>query len=119
MLDYYFDKVNYRVNSPDTHFDQIHCKNVIHHVRSIKKLFKEFHRILRPEGEVIIIEPTPKAFDTNVFLDTLWYRSIIPREEVWFSRVYRDYRTALTKCQFRITLELEADEKEFVIARKA
>jgi ubiquinone/menaquinone biosynthesis C-methylase UbiE len=121
MLDYHFDAVKYRIaDCRASTFDLIRCKNVIHHVPDIKKLFIELVRVLKPKGSLLIIEPTPKAYPVNVFLDTLWYRSIIPREEVWFSSVWRDYRNILTESQMSVILEFvnNTGDKLITVAKK-
>lgn len=118
FLDYYFDPIDYRVlGCDDNTFDVIQVRNVIHHIKDLKKLFNELHRILKIGGRLVIIDSRPEAFAATVFLDTLWYRAVIPRHEVWFSTEYRDYRKLLTEYQMPYNIWNKLD-KEITIAKK-
>ncbi len=46
----------------DNSFDGIHCNNVIEHLKmeDVVKMIKEFHRVLKPGGRVIIVTPHRK-----------------------------------------------------------
>lgn len=91
-VDYYFDPIEYKINIEDKSFDIIRCRNVIHHVQDLDKLSKEFSRILKGGGILEITEPRKEFYNANYYLDYLWYRFVIPRYEVWFSKKYRDCR---------------------------
>lgn len=120
-VDYYFNPVKYRVmRCRPNSFSTIRCRNVLHHVPDIKKLFIEFARILRPNGYLVIIEPSNSAYPANHFLDTLWYRGIIPRREVWFSPQWREYRKYLTESQMSVIFESASADgtKDLTVAKK-
>jgi ubiquinone/menaquinone biosynthesis C-methylase UbiE len=118
-LDYFFDLNIYRIiNCEDNSVDEICCKNVLHHVRDIRRLFFEFRRILRPGKILKIVEPTREAFPANVFLDFLWYRGIIYRPEVWFSNVYRNYHKDLEEIVgSHIIMRIEEKETTICLRR--
>ena len=59
-----------------------------------------------------------ECYGANLFLDNLWYRGIIPREEIWFSPNYRDYFQILKEMNYsNIEYKLE-EEKEVSIWKK-
>jgi SAM-dependent methyltransferase len=73
---------------PDTSFDKIFALAVIEHIdiSKVPKLFREFNRILRPEGRVILTTPTLIG---KVILEFLAFRlGIISREEVGDHKKY-------------------------------
>jgi ubiquinone/menaquinone biosynthesis C-methylase UbiE len=118
-LDFIFDNQKYKIiNAENKYFDIIRCKNVIHHIQDIRKLFLEFQRVLKINGKLIIIEPSEKNYKTNLILDILWYRFIIPRYEIWFSNKYRDYASYLEELNFGKLLRTEIKEKEYYIFRR-
>ena len=118
FLDYVFDPDNYKiVNCEDQSIDIIYCRNVLHHIPNLSALFNEFNRILKPNGRIVIIEPTKETFRINVFLDYFWYRWLIPRPEVWFASNYRDYKKELTRL-FQCVKIFTRNEKELVVYRK-
>jgi len=48
------------INFPQNYFDVITCFETIEHVRSQEKAFAELHRVLKPEGLLIISSPNRK-----------------------------------------------------------
>src|ERR1035437_940569 len=71
-VDYYFDPIEYKIDAEDGIFDEIRCRNVIHHVKDLNKLSKEFYRVLKNGGRLKIIEPIRECYDANYYLDYLW-----------------------------------------------
>ncbi len=51
----------------DSSFDQLHAVHVIEHVGDVMKTMEEFHRLVRPGGEVFIV--TPHYTDFSSFCD--------------------------------------------------
>ena len=51
----------------DASFDKVHASHVIEHVSDVIKTMEEFHRLLRPGGEVFIA--TPHYTDFSSFCD--------------------------------------------------
>jgi len=111
-VDYYFDPISYKVYTNDK-FDYIRCRNVIHHIKDIHKLSKEFNRLLNDGGTLEIIEPRKEYYSENYYLDYLWYRFVIPRYEVWFCNHYRDCRNYFN--EFELIGYKTEDEKEIFI----
>ncbi|MFA5145031.1 MAG: methyltransferase domain-containing protein [Candidatus Omnitrophota bacterium] len=48
----------------DSNFDSIVCTDVIEHIPDLEKAFYCFHRILKPEGRLILSLPNGYGFDT-------------------------------------------------------
>jgi SAM-dependent methyltransferase len=122
-LDYFFMPRSYDILDSDKGepvpagtFKEIHCRNVVHHVQDLDKLFAEFDRVLQKNGELRIIEPASEYYPINVLYDSLWYRYVTPRPEVWFSPVYRDFSRTLSK-RFAVTKTREG-EKDIFLCRK-
>lgn len=90
-LDYAFDTESYRISCDDHVFDEVYLRNVIHHVADLPRLFAELQRVLKRGGHLVIEDCRRDHYRTNIILDVVWYRYIIPRYEVWFAPVYRDY----------------------------
>lgn len=112
-VDYYFDPIEYKIEADDKSFDLIRCRNVIHHIKDIKKLSKEFSRVLKTEGILEITEARKEYYSANYYLDYLWYRFVIPRYEVWFCNKYRDCRDYFD--EFDLEHYDTLDEKELFI----
>lgn len=98
--------------------DKFHCRNVIHHIYDLPSLFENFYRYLKTDGELEIIECKKDNYYANKFLDTLWYRYVIPRKEVWFANEYRDYIKVALSIGFKIKTVDTVDEKEHYILTK-
>lgn len=114
-VDYYFDPILYKVNTDDK-FDYIRCRNVIHHIKDINKLSKEFNRVLENNGLIEIIEPRKEYYNENYYLDYLWYRWVIPRHEVWFCTEYRSCKNYFK--EFDLIEYKIKNEKEIFLYRK-
>lgn len=112
-LDYSFDPVKYKIGCPVNSITEIHCRNVLHHIPNLDRLFTEFSSKMASGGQIVIIEPRREYYKTNVILDVLWYRFVIPRYDVWICQQYRDYIAAASK-YFRVISRVVVDEKETV-----
>jgi len=110
-----YDVVSYHIDVPDGSVDIIHCRNVLHHVRDLDRLFNEFFRVLRPNGYIMVVEPRRASFKANVMLDQLWYRFLTPRPEVWFAKRYRDYTAIAKKHGFYLRKYRMRKEKEISV----
>ena len=113
-LDYACDPETYKVTCEDHVFDEIIIRNVLHHIKDLERLFKEMKRILTINGKIVIVEPRREFYPQNVNLDILWYRYIIPRYEIWYSRFYRDC-TQIAKDFFQVKNVFYNNEKETII----
>lgn len=47
----------------DSCIDAIFCKELAHHLEDLNSLFSEFHRILKPNGILVLIEPMRKVIN--------------------------------------------------------
>jgi len=118
-LDFVFDREKYKViDAPSQIFDKIYCRNVIHHVPNLTRLFLEFRRLLKIDGSLMIVEPTRDSFKTNQILDIVWYRFVIPQYDIWFSSKYRDYNNVLKKLGFIEECRGKLLEKEYYVFRR-
>lgn len=96
--DYYIQ--DYRVLDAEDHsFDVIHCRNVIHHIpeNDLSKLFSEFNRLLKDNGQLIISEPREEYHEQNRFLDIIWYRWINVNHDIMIPEEYVDYKKYLNE----------------------
>ena len=116
-VDYYFDPIEYKIDADDNIFDGIMCRNVIHHIKDLNKLSKEFSRVMKSSSSLFIIESNKEHYSSNYYLDYLWYRYIIPRYEIWFSNEYRDCRNYFNQ-DFDLFYYGKYDEKELFIFTK-
>lgn len=99
----------------DKSVDIIYCRNVLHHIKDLNSLFQNFYRYLKDDGKLEIIECSKQAYYANWFLDTLWYRYVIPRKEVWFSDKYRNYVEIAKMNNFKIlTNDIENEKEHFI-----
>jgi len=71
-----------RVDCEDETFTAIHCKNVVHHIPDLDKLFREFNRILKPKGKVLVCDCRKEAYFVNRVYDTIWYRFVNKRYDI-------------------------------------
>lgn len=115
-VDYYFDNIEYKIITDDNVFDEIRCHNVIHHIQDLRKLSKEFNRVIRPGGTLEITESTRECYKMNYYLDFLWYRFIIPRHDIWFSPKYRDCREYFTEFKL-VKYEVNKEKELFVFSK--
>jgi SAM-dependent methyltransferase len=90
---------DYRVvGAKDHSFDAIHCRNVIHHIpeKDLPLLFKEFKRLLKHDGELIISEPRKEFHKQNLILDIIWYRFLTNDRNIMIPHEYVDYKQYLS-----------------------
>jgi ubiquinone/menaquinone biosynthesis C-methylase UbiE len=112
MSDIACSAADYKMDAKPETIDVIRCRNVLHHIPDLDRLFDEFGRVLKSEAELIVIEPHPAAFKVNTLLDHLWYRFVNFRPEIWITPEYRDYTAIAEKHGFRLVRTVQQDEKE-------
>lgn len=54
----------------DNAFDVVVTRYALHHFPNIKKAFCEISRVLKPNGQLFVADPTPNSEDENRFIDT-------------------------------------------------
>lgn len=86
------------IGAKDHSFDVIHCRNVIHHIpkADLPKLFDEFKRLLKHDGQIIISEPRKEFHLQNKILDIIWYRFLTYDRNIMIPNEYVDYKQYLT-----------------------
>ena len=99
--------------------DEFYLRNVVHHLPDMKKTFSCLIKYLKTNGEIKIIDVRKEYFKQNLILDILWYRYVIPRYEVWFSKCYRDYFKILESLGMEKIDYYIQDEKEVSVWRKS
>lgn len=101
FLDYVYDEEkNQILYCEKGSVDEFYLRNVVHHVKDLTRLFECLKYYLTENGIITIIDARKEYFLQNVILDIIWYRYVIPRYDVWFSKSYRDYIEVLTKLGF-------------------
>jgi len=97
------------IGAKDHSFDVIHCRNVIHHIakEDLPRLFDEFKRLLKHDGQLIISEPRKEFHKQNLILDVIWYRFLTNNRDIMLPREYVDYKEYLNE------FEMVETENEF------
>ena len=106
--------VDNKILCEDNLFNTIHVRNVLHHIYNIEDIILEFNRVLKKNGLLIIIDVRKKYYKSNVILDILWYRYILPDYNIYISKKYRDYISVIKK-YFKLVSKKYKQEKEITI----
>ena len=114
-VDYYFDPETYTIQTTEL-FHHIRCRNVIHHIKDLDRLADEFYDKLYKGGTLEIIDVREEYFEQNYYLDYLWYRYVIPRYEVWFSKKYRDPEEYFLKFDLKGRW-IEGEKEHFIFTK--
>ena len=110
-LDYFYhDGIIEGLNEPVSRF---RMRNVIHHLPDIGKTIQDLKRYLAKDGIIEIIDVRKEYYKSNVFLDRLWYRFVIPRKDIFISTEYRDYFSIMRQVGFRCKSSTIRGEKEY------
>lgn len=99
---------DYKVlDAKDHSFDVIHCRNVIHHIpeKDLPKLFAEFKRLLKHDGQLIISEPRKEFHEQNKFLDLIWYRFLTYDNKIMIPDEYVNYKQYLGDFDIMSTID--------------
>lgn len=115
--DYYIE--DYKVlDAKDHSFDVIHCRNVIHHIpkQDLPKLFREFDRLLKHDGQLIISEPREEFHKQNLILDIIWYRFLVNDRKIALPQEYVDYKQYLNG--FKIVEKENEFNNEILVCEK-
>lgn len=72
----------HKLHFPEEHFSNVFFVDVLHHLKSPLKCFREISRVLRPGGRLVMIEPytTPVS---RVFYKCIHHESCFLPEDVW------------------------------------
>ena len=75
-----------RIPAPDGSFDFITMGYALRHVTSLDETFREFRRVLRPGGRLLILEITKPAGSVPAFFFRLYFARIYPSLAFVFTR---------------------------------
>lgn len=75
---------------PDNSFDFLTMGYALRHVTSLEETFREYGRVLRPGGKILILEATKPASRFGAFLFGLYFGKIYP----FFTRLFTRSRAA-------------------------
>ena len=115
-LDYIVDtKTGIISDCHEKSVDVFRLRNVVHHLPRLEDTFRCLGKYLKKGGCLWIIEPRKEFYRQNLIADILWYRYVIPRYEIWFSPVYRDYGAVLRKLGFKRLSLKKQYEKEITV----
>lgn len=93
-------------------------RNVLHHVPNLDDIANDLYRVTKSNGYLLVIECKKDDFDKNKLLDTIWYRSVNIRNEIFISNEYRNYESYLLKSGFTLIKSSLINEKEIKIFKK-
>ena len=71
---------------PDAHFDFLTMGYALRHVEDLVATFREYLRVLRPGGKVLLLEITPPKNRIGAMILRVYMRSIVPRAVRLFRR---------------------------------
>jgi demethylmenaquinone methyltransferase/2-methoxy-6-polyprenyl-1,4-benzoquinol methylase len=74
---------------PDQSFDFLTMGYALRHVLELEKAFREYHRVLRPGGKVLIMEVTKPSGAIGAFLFKLYFGRVYPALTKLFTRSER------------------------------
>jgi GDP-4-dehydro-6-deoxy-D-mannose reductase len=75
---------------PDQHYELIVCSSSIHHAPNLFEIMRELHRVVKPDGKIILLNEIPRTFDgymnymlhlTYLMLDRVSKKTISEYEE--------------------------------------
>lgn len=98
--------------------DEFYLRNVVHHLKNLENTFSCLIKHLKNGGIIKIIDVRKEEYQKNVILDIIWYRYVIPRYEIFFSKKYRDYFNVLNKLNLVCESYYIKEEKEVSVWRK-
>jgi demethylmenaquinone methyltransferase / 2-methoxy-6-polyprenyl-1,4-benzoquinol methylase len=88
----------------DESFDFVCMGYALRHLEDLRKLFGEFHRVLRPNGRVLILEITPPTSRLEFQLMRFYMKTIVPclgwlrRRNKSTAKLMRYYWATITEC---------------------
>ena len=84
----------YNFPFPDCSIDTVITRYALHHFPDIEYAFKELYRILKPNGKLVISDPTPNSNDACRFVDK--FMRMKPDGHVRFYRL-EEYKDMLAR----------------------
>ncbi len=70
---------------PNDYFDVVRLRSVLEHLQEPSKILYKIHRVLKPEGQLLLIVPNIESLPAKIF-KSRWYHLDIPRHLYQFSK---------------------------------
>lgn len=128
QLDFYCDPYTYEIYTVDKwgnphftnipYFNEIHMRNVAHHIKDLKKLFTVFEKQLAYDGTLVVIDCNEEHYKQNLILDNIWYRYIIQRYEIYIHPVYRNIAKEAESAGFTQISQSVVNEKITMVFKR-
>jgi ubiquinone/menaquinone biosynthesis C-methylase UbiE len=105
-----------QIGFPDSHFDVVMCVDSLHHIPRLKTAIREFHRVLKPRGRFLAVEP-------NMFNPLMFLAHLIPPEERYgvvrsFAPILRKlFNPYFNSIQFRYVNYVASADSEMELRR--
>ena len=100
----------------DNFFDLIYMTDVIHHVPDLKVMFKEFFRVLKPNGAVCILTESHKQLETRFWV--VYFPATVTAEKERYPDI-SDIISSANQCGFILSENINTDnEQSFTISSK-
>lgn len=113
FLDYVYDRQSNKIiGCEENTVSVFHMRHVLHHIPNLNDVCSMLNKYLVNGGYVYIEEVRKENFDTNYFLDCLWYRFVNIINDIWFSSTYRDYKSIMKLNGFELVKEYYHGTKE-------
>ena len=78
--------LNRSLEFPDSTFDKVICSNTLYAVEEPHAVISEFHRVLKPGGAMIIVNPKPKAGENALIREHI---SALNRLTPFYRKIYQ------------------------------
>lgn len=102
---------------PENSVDVFNCRNVVHHVEDVFNFSQNMFNKMKENSAIVITDCRRENYNTNFFLDVLWYRYVFQRPNIFICSQYRDY-SYFFKLFFNCVFHGEDHEKEIKIFTK-
>jgi SAM-dependent methyltransferase len=85
--------LNKKLKFPDNYFSAIHCSHVIEHLDNPLFTMKEFHRVLKPSGKLVLFTPNVLRYKFKIFDEYTHKHFFTPKslEELTYDAGFRDF----------------------------
>jgi len=83
-----------KLEFPDNYFDAIYCNHVIEHTQDPLFTLREFYRVLKTDGKLVLFVPNVLKYKFKIFNEFTHKHFFTPRslEEVCYNAGFREFR---------------------------